>query len=102
MALIATNAAWAVHAFDQGLTLTYLNQSMEDTAGRLDQALAVLPVSAKPNVLQAEVIHAAQRPGAGSVPFEKDGFVWVEGLGMRFDAQGRLVAVTVSADNPVQ
>ena len=32
-----------MHAFDQGLTRTYVDQSMEDTVARLDQALSVLP-----------------------------------------------------------
>lgn len=91
-----------MHAFDQGLTRTYVDQSMEDTVARLDQALSVLPVAAKADASQAEVLHAAQRTGDSSVPFLKSGYVWVDGLGMRFDEDGQLAAVEVSAEEAVQ
>lgn len=95
-ALIASNALWAVHAFDQGVSLTYLRQSAEDSATLLDQTLAVLPVAARVDASQAEVVRAARRPGASTAHFEKSGYLWVDGLGLRFDSQGRLAAVTAS------
>jgi hypothetical protein len=50
-------------------------------------------VVARAGVSQPEIIAAARLAGPQVEPFEKDGFLWVGKIGLRFDAQGRLVEV---------
>ena len=47
-------------------------------------------VAAQPGADRDAIISAARR-GSGEVVFEKEGFTWVGHLGLRFDAQGRLL-----------
>lgn len=93
LTLIASNVTWAIHAFYQDVALRHWQQSADDTTALLNQALSVLPVAADEEASQHEVIAAAQRAGAATAPYEKGGYIWVESLGMRFNAQGRLVSV---------
>jgi hypothetical protein len=41
---------------------------------------------------------AAVSGGSGIEPFEKDGYLWVDNLGLRFDDKGRLIAVRARVD----
>ncbi len=94
VALLSTNSLWAMHAFKQAVAVGDLQQQVDDASALLDQALAVLPVVADEEASQEEVIAAAQPVGAAIAPVERDGFIWVEHLGMRFDDEGRLISVT--------
>lgn len=57
----------------------------------MTQALTLLPVVARPGKSREEIIEAARPPGSAADAFEKDGFVWVGSIGLKFDAQGQLV-----------
>ena len=91
-ALVLSNGAWAFALLDAGVTQTYMAASLDDHAGALQQALALLPVVARPGVGRAEILAAARSPGGISEPFDKDGFTWIGHIGLQFDADGRLVA----------
>lgn len=104
VALLTSNGLWLRHSIDQQAILTEARQMADDTAFLLDQALSVLPVAADEDASEAEVIAAAQRAGAATAPYEKGGYVWVQGLGMRFSDEGRLVSVTTGGplhDDPM-
>ena len=90
-ALVASNAWWAYRVLDAGISQTYMRASFDSTNELLTQTLAVLPVVAKPSASAAEILKAARVPGDSVDPYEKDGFVWVGQLGLKFDKDGRFV-----------
>jgi hypothetical protein len=73
-----------------------MSASFESTVELLNQTLALLPVAAKPGVSRDEMIAAARSKGESAAPFEKDDYVWVGQLGLRFNEQGRFVKATTS------
>ena len=93
LALVGTNAWWAYRTLDAGITNTYARASHDTTSELLAQTVAVLPVAASATSTKADVIAAAVVPNDTVGPYEKEGFVWVGQLGLRFSDQGRLVAV---------
>lgn len=96
--LVASNAWWAYRTLDTGITLTYLRVSHDYATEALAQALSILPVVARLDSSREEVVLAARIPGDTTEPFEKDGHIWVGGLGLRFNDRGRLVAATDGSD----
>ena len=94
-ALVASNAWWAYRLLDAGVTQTYQSASLEESQQALSQSLAVIKAMAASNYSQQAIIGAAEAAWPGDEPFEKDGYLWVGRLGLRFNAEGRLVeAVT--------
>ena len=92
-ALVGTNAWWAVNAFDTGISRSYERVSLEDNEAALSQAIAVISELANPKSSRESIIQAAAGPVGDSSSFEKDGFVWVGSVGLRFDESGRLLEV---------
>lgn len=93
--LVLSNGWWAYRTLDAGITHTYQSASLEESQQALAQALAVIKANAAANPSKAEVIAAAQAAWPAVEPFEKDGYLWVGRLGLRFNDAGRLVeAVT--------
>lgn len=93
VALIGSNVWWAYKTVDDGITHTYQEASLEETQQALSQALAIIKVSGSPNVTRTKIIEAAQKAWSAGEPFEKDGYLWVGRLGLRFDKNGHLVEV---------
>jgi hypothetical protein len=91
LAFLASNLWWAYHAFDAGVTHAYLTDSLNDNRGALSQTLALLPVVARPGVSKSEVIAAARQTDLRAEPFEKDGFIWIGWIGLKFDDAGRVI-----------
>lgn len=89
--LIGSNAWWAYHAVDAGVTQTYMGVSLDDNKQALAQTLTLLPVVARPGATRADVVAAARAVGPQSEPFEKDGFFWVGKIGLKFNEHGHLV-----------
>jgi hypothetical protein len=94
VAIIASNVWWAYRLLDAGITLTYTGVSLEENKEALSQTLALLPVVAKLDVTREKIISVARLPGDTSEPFEKDGFVWVGRIGLKFNDRGHLVEVS--------
>lgn len=95
VALIATNLWSCYRTVDCGVSLTYRAVELEHHEAALAQLLAIAPVAARAGSSRDDVI-AAARGGArhdGVQEFEKDGFLWVDEIGLRFDADGRLLEV---------
>ena len=94
-ALVASNAGLAYRLLDAGVTHTYQSASLEENQQALSQALAVIKAAGAPDYSRQSIVAAAQAAWPGVEPFEKDGYLWVGRLGLRFNAEGRLVeAVT--------
>ena len=91
VALVGSNAWWAYRALDAGVTQTYLGVSLDDNKQALAQTLKLLPVVARAGVSRAHIVAGASLPGDHDEPFEKDGFVWVGKIGLKFNEQGQLV-----------
>lgn len=87
-ALVASNVWWAYLAIDRGISRAYLQATYDTDSALLKQALAVL---AKPAASKAEILAAVRGSTASGQPYDKDGFVWVGELGLKFDSYGHLV-----------
>lgn len=91
LALVGTNIAWGYLVIDKSITKSYTSQAFDETNAALNQALMLLPLTAKKGSTRSELIAAVQATEPKGSSFEKDGFVWVGRLGLKFDAQDRLV-----------
>ena len=98
--LLATNAWWAYHAIDAGVSDSYALVSLNDNKQALAQSLAVIEAAARPGATKQSIVRAAQDAGSSSEPFEKDGFVWVSSIGLKFDPSGRLIGASRSWSPP--
>lgn len=89
--LVTSNLYWAYRLLDAGVSYTYLQSSYDDARGTALQALALLPEVARPDATPQKLIAAANRIQPNAEAFEKEGFVWVGEIGLRFDSSGKLV-----------
>ena len=96
LALVGSNAWWAYQVLDAGVTATYRDAALDDHQEALAQALAILPIVADPEATPEEVLAAAKGLSRTSVSFEKEGFLWIGGLGLKFSPGGRLVEAVPS------
>jgi hypothetical protein len=97
VALVISNGWWAYRTLDAGITSTYQSTSLEESQQALAQALAVIKANAGSNPSRAEIIAAAKAAWPEVEPFEKDGYLWVGRLGLRFNEAGRLVEAIAGA-----
>lgn len=67
--------------------------SLEDNKEALSQTLAVLSVVAQKGATREKIIAAALMKGDKKDIFEKDGFVWVGKIGLKFNEHGQLLEV---------
>jgi hypothetical protein len=96
-ALIASNAWWAYRVLDAAVSYSYRQDSLRLNQEALSQALEVIKVASRSDATREEVIAAAARTAAApGEPFEKEGYVWVGSLGLRFADDGRLVEAVPS------
>ncbi|TJY60992.1 hypothetical protein E4T66_10135 [Sinimarinibacterium sp. CAU 1509] len=91
VALIASNAWWAYRMLDAGVSFTYQGVSLEECQQGMAQALATINASAGHGASRSVVVAAAQKAWPSSEPFEKEGYLWVGRLGLRFNEFGQLV-----------
>lgn len=90
--LVLSNAFWLYQIFHARIREALL---MAERREALTQIFALIPVLAqKPN--RARIIATAADGTLNKVAYEKDGYVWVGSLGLRFTDNGQLVeAVTM-------
>lgn len=92
VALVVTNVWWAYQLLDSGVTLTYQQDSLRMNERALSQALAVIKVASGPDPRRGDIIAAVSAAADDtSAPFEKEGYMWVGDLGLRFSEGGRLL-----------
>jgi hypothetical protein len=97
-ALVVSNAAWLYALIDAGVSYTYLQDSYRQARETAIEAIALLPQVAKPGATRATIIAAALRGAPDGKPFEKDGFLWVNRLGLQFDEGGSLIDARPATD----
>jgi hypothetical protein len=102
LTLVGSNLWWASRLLDAGITQTYARASQESTSELLIQTLAVLPVVAKAGASQAQVVEAARLANDRTEPYEKEGYVWVGQLGLKFSPQGQFQRAIAGAEAPTQ
>jgi hypothetical protein len=95
-ALVASNAWWFYQAIDVAVTGEHQAVAYREHREALTQTLAIIPVVARPDTTKQQVLDAALKAAQHKEPFEKDRFVWVGRLGLKFDDSGRLVEVVPS------
>ena len=98
--LVGSNLFWAYRLLDAGVSYTYLHSSLEDSREVADRALAVLKETSRETATRESIIAAAVAGQPGTEPFEKDGFVWVGNLGLRFNDDGKLIETSPPAEVP--
>ena len=98
--LIATNGWWAYNALDTGITYSYSQVSLDNNKEALAQSLAVIEAAAQADATKQSIIQAARAAGSNSEPFEKDGFVWIDSIGLKFDSAGHLTSAARSWNPP--
>jgi hypothetical protein len=92
--LIGSNAWWAYRMIDTGVSYTYQQDSLHMNQEALAQTLEVLKIATQPDSSREQVLAAAKKAARSQTEaFEKDGFVWVGSIGLRFSDAGRLVEV---------
>jgi len=97
IALLGSNAYWLYQSIDDGISYSYMEASATDCQRMLRVAVAVIPVVADPESTKADVISAAEE-FSGAESFEKDGLIWISGLGLGFDESDR---VSIASDGPL-
>jgi len=98
--LVLTNLFWLYTVIDQSVSRSYLEVSYREAQATAEQAIALLPMAARPNVARQDLVDAARLAAPEDEPFEQDGFVWLGHVGLRFDASGRLVEARPAVDPP--
>jgi len=89
--LVASNLFWVYVVLDGGVSYTYLQSSYDNARGTALQAIAVAGEVARGAATRQSVIDAAAQAQPGVDPFEKEGFVWVGDIGLRFNEAGEFV-----------
>jgi hypothetical protein len=100
--LVGSNLWWASRVLDAGISLTYARASEETTSELLTQTLAVLPVVARTGVSREQVVAAARITKDRVEPYEKEGYVWVGQLGLKFNPQGQFEKAIAGPEAPTQ
>ncbi len=93
LALVGSNLWWVYRVLDMGVTATYSEASLKDYRTALMQTFALLPVVARRDVTRETIVSAARLESKDLEPFEKDGYVWVNRIGLKFDRENRLIEV---------
>lgn len=91
LSLVLSNAWWSYQTLDLGLSYHYLQESFQLKSAQLTQTLSMLPVVANPDASKDDVISSARLRDRKTTPYEKEGFVWVDRLGLQFNDEGRLI-----------
>jgi hypothetical protein len=100
--LVVSNLWWAYRMFDSGITQTYARASQEATSELLAQTLAILPAVGKAGATRNEIVSAARMPNDQTEPYEKEGYVWVGQLGLKFNPRGQFEKAIAGPEAPTQ
>ena len=92
-ALVLTNGWWIYQMLDAGVTATYRDVAFRDNERALEQTLAVIPIAMQSQATRDEVVAAALAAAEHKDTFEKDGYLWIDRIGLRFGENGKLTAV---------
>lgn len=88
--LICTNAWWMWQSFSNAVTYMYRDVALTDECLMLEQLLNITKQGGL-KVGRTELIEAAKSVAPHSIPFEVGGFLHIDRMGFKFDADGRLI-----------
>ena len=91
--LLGSNAWWAYRLLDAGVSYTYQGVSLEENQQALAQSLEIIKALASSDVSREMIVAAAQKAWGSTDPFEKNGYLWVGRLGLRFNEANELIGV---------
>lgn len=93
---LAISNAWCTHQLlDAGTSYTYQGVSLEESQQALSQTLAIIEVTGSGDASRDQIVAAANKAWSSGEPFEKDGYLWVGRLGLRFSDNDQLAQVTL-------
>lgn len=72
-------------------TVAIQGVSLEENLQALSQAPAIIKVLGTNKASREQVVQAAQKAWPSTEPFERDDYLWVGRLGLRFNEAGHLV-----------
>ena len=90
LGLVGSNLWWAYRLLDAGVSYTYQSESLRMTRVALQQSLAIIKAAALPDATRKSVLAAAMNNTSASEPFEKEGYIWIGSIGLRFSENGQL------------
>ena len=90
---LGSNAWWIYRSLDQGVSLTYATVSLVDSNQALDQTISLIPLLSSGKTSREEIISHFQTNSGLQNGFEKDGMFWIGQVALKFDAQGKLIAI---------
>jgi hypothetical protein len=93
VALVVSNGWWLIWLVDAGISATHREVTLETYRKAATALVALAPVAARADATPEQVVEAAKRAAHDHMTFEKDGAIWVAGLGLKFGTTGRLVEV---------
>jgi hypothetical protein len=95
--LVTSNLWWAYQSLDAGISYTYQDDSLRSSNEALQQSLAVIKALSSPLATRDSVLAAATEGAlAPGESFEKEGYIWVGSIGLKFSREGRLIEVVPS------
>lgn len=93
VALVVSNIWWAYRVVDAGVSATYQGASLEEAQQALSQTIAIIKVTGSGAASRDQIIAAANGAWSAGEPFEKEGYLWVGRLGLRFSDEGKLMEI---------
>ena len=91
--LVGSNAWWVYRLVDAGVSYTYQGVSLEENQQALAQSLEIIKALASSDGSREMIVAAAKKTWDSIEPFEKEGYLWVGRLGLRFNEADKLVEV---------
>jgi len=92
VALIASNVWWAYGSLDMSIRAHYAGMHSVRASAAAAQAIAILPVASRVGATRADILAAAGVDASAAETIDRDGYTMVGRLGLKFDANGRIVA----------
>jgi hypothetical protein len=89
--LVFSNGWWIYSTLDQGISLTYLGVSLEDNQTALSQSLFLSKLLGEGRTAKADLVSEMEKKFVITDSFEKEGYVWVGKVGLRFDSRDRFI-----------
>ena len=91
--LVVSNIWTFVWSLDCGITASYQQPELRAKEVALNQSLDIIRALTKSPPQKPIVVAAANRSATDTSAFEKDGFLWIDRIALKFGPDGRLVDI---------
>lgn len=89
-ALIASNLYWFFRMIDHGYHITDMQTTFDNCVTATDQVFSLVPILASGEYSREDIVKAAKGDDPEMFVFEKEGYLWIGRIGIRFSAEGRV------------